>query len=529
MIIQEEKVEIVEEEKAPTQTQVQTPPTNEQTQEKPKFEQVQKKEKADTKHILIYIAIFIGILVAILIILFSIFTIHNLKYNDTIAKGIYIYGIDVSNLSKAEATEKLSQVFDEILNTDISLISDDFETYINPSEIDLKYDINSAVNYAYQIGKNGNIFTDNYEIFNTMIKGINITPTYSINEEKLEKILTELSKDLPNAVIEGSYYIEDNTLVLTKGSEGYIVNVEQTLKNIEENIANFNYLTQPIELSLTLQKPAELNLDEIYEEVYKEPTDAYYTTNPYTVYPSSTGVDFDMTLDEAKELLADSETECEIPLKTLYPNVTTNMIGSEAFPDLLASYSTRYDRSNTDRVTNLKLAAGKINGTVLLPGETFSYNGVVGKRTIAAGYKEAGIYLNGEETMGLGGGICQISTTLFNAALYANLEMVEVHNHQFVPAYSTTGRDATVVYGSKDFQFKNSRNHAIKIECSVSGGVAKFNIYGVKEDTEYDVSLSTKITSQTNSYIKSQTFRTLKLNGKTISTEKIYNCTYKVH
>ena len=234
-------------------------------------------------------------------------------------------------------------------------------------------------------------------------------------------------------------------------------------------------------------------------------------------------------MEEAKEILANSQKDCEIPLKTLYPEVTTNMIGTEAFPDLLASYSTRYDRSNTNRVTNLKLAASKINGTVLLPGETFSYNTVVGARTISAGYREAGIYANGQETTGVGGGICQVSTTLFNAALYANLEMVEVHNHQFVPLYSSTGRDATVVYGNKDFQFKNSRNYAIKIECYVSGGTANFKIYGLKEENEYDVSVNARVTSRSSSYIKSTTTRSLSKNGKHISTEVIYNCTYKVH
>jgi vancomycin resistance protein YoaR len=205
------------------------------------------------------------------------------------------------------------------------------------------------------------------------------------------------------------------------------------------------------------------------------------------------------------------------------------MIGQEAFPDLLATYSTKYAASNTDRTTNLKLAANKINGYVLLPGETFSYNTVVGERTIAAGYKEAAVYENGAVVQGLGGGICQISTTLFNAVLLSNLGIVELYNHQFVPSYATAGRDATVVYGVKDFKFQNTRNYAVKITCSVSGGVASFNIWGLKEDTEYDVSVNANVTSKTSSYIKSSTYRTLKLNGQVVKTEHIANFTYKVH
>ena len=104
-----------------------------------------------------------------------------------------------------------------------------------------------------------------------------------------------------------------------------------------------------------------------------------------------------------------------------------------------------------------------------------------------------------------------------------------MHNHQFVPSYVGAGRDATVVYGAKDFQFKNSRKYAIKIECSVSGGVAKFKIYGLKENPEYDIKVNSSIISQTSTYIKSATYRTLSLKGKTVSKEKIYTCTYKRH
>lgn len=512
MIIQEEKVEIVEEKKA----------------EKLDFKKV-PEEQSNTKHIFIYIVAFIGILSLILIIIFGIFTFYNIQNDNVIAKGIFIYGIDVSGLTKREAQNKVSETFETIQGTDIKLVSKDYETYINPSEIDLKFDIDSAINYAYAIGKGGNIFTDNYYIFSTMLNGINITPTYSLNNTKLKSILDELSKELPEAIVESSYYIEDSNLIITKGSDGYIVNSTQTMNDIKTKLTDLSFLSESIELSLTPQSPKEIDLDKIYNEVHKDATDAYYTTNPYAVYPSANGVDFKISLDEAKQKLAESEQECTIPLKTVYPKITTNMLGREAFPDLLATFSTKYAASNTNRTTNLKLAAGKVNGTVLLPGETFSYNTVVGERTIAAGYKEAAIYQNGQVVDGLGGGICQISTTLFNAVLIANLNIVELHNHQFVPSYVGAGRDATVVYGSKDFQFSNSRQHAIKIECSVSGGIATFNIYGVKEDTEYDVSISAKITSQTSSYIKSTTYRILKLNGNIISSEKIYNCTYKRH
>ena len=524
MILQESKVEIVDEIK------------KESTD---KQKNLNTKEPMGKKSVVIYISVFIGIIFLIFLIIFGAFSIYNLKHSDTITNGIFIYGIDISGLTKNEALDKLNETFSKIQNTEFKLYSGTktnndensnyYETSIIPSEIDLTYDTKSAVNYAFSIGKNGNLFKDNYEILNTMLNGIEITPTYSVNEEELTKFLDNISKELPNAVEESSYYIEDSTLIITKGKSGFIVDSEKTLNSIKKKLANLTFLSSPTEISLKESAPQEINLEAIYQEVHQEASNAYYTTNPYAVYPSKNGVDFAVSLDEAKKELASSKNECKIKLKTIYPKVTTNMIGSEAFPNLLATFSTRYPTSNTNRTTNLRLAANKINGTVLLPGETFSYNKVVGERTIAAGYKEAAIYQNGQVIDGLGGGICQISTTLFNAALLANLDITEIHNHQFVPSYVGAGRDATVVYGAKDFQFKNSRKNAIKIKCSVSSGVATFKIYGVKENTEYNVSVNAVVTSSTSSAIKSSTYRILKLNGKTISKEKIYSCTYKVH
>ena len=198
------------------------------------------------------------------------------------------------------------------------------------------------------------------------------------------------------------------------------------------------------------------------------------------------------------------------------------MIGTEAFPDMLSDFSTRYAASNRNRTTNLILAANKINGTVLMPGEVFSYNKVVGARTIAAGYKEAPIYVSGRVEDGLGGGICQITTTLYNAAL-------ERSNHQFVPSYANASRDATVVYGAIDFKFKNNRDYPIKITCSVSNGIANFKIWGLKTENDYEVAVTSRVTGTTANAIYSQAYKTLKKNGVVVSTEIISKDTYKRH
>ena len=205
------------------------------------------------------------------------------------------------------------------------------------------------------------------------------------------------------------------------------------------------------------------------------------------------------------------------------------MIGTEAFPDLLSTFSTKYAASNKNRTTNLILAANKINGTVLMPGETFSYNKVVGARTIAAGYREAPIYVKGEVVDGVGGGICQITSTLYNAVVYANLEITQRTNHQFVPSYVTASRDATVVYGSLDFQFKNNRNYPIKLVCFVSNGVATFQIFGLRQDDDCEVQINSYETGRSSTAIYSEAYKILKKDEKIVGKELLSRDTYKRH
>ena len=373
------------------------------------------------------------------------------------------------------------------------------------------------------------IFENSFTALKTWIYPIDIELALSLDEEQLKNALNDISSKLPDTVIESGYYIDGNNLIVTRGSEGNVINVDQMYTYIKNGIANLTLKNRTLEIATVSKQPSEINIEKIYDEIYKEPVDAYYTQEPFAVYPSENGLDFAISLDEAKELLSEEKSEYVIPLQTLYPNVTTNMIGTEAFPDMLSTYSTRYSASDRDRTTNLQLAASKINGTVLMPGETFSYNKVVGERTISAGYKEAPIYVSGEVVDGLGGGICQITSTLYNAVLYANLEIVERSNHQFVPSYVTASRDATVVYGSIDFKFENNRDYPIKLVCSVSGGIAKFDIYGLRTDNEYEVEISSHVTGSTANSTYSEAYRILKQNGQVIRTELLSKDTYKRH
>ncbi len=471
--------------------------------------------------------VFISFIV-IFFILFLGITLY-ISSSDKIITGIYIKGVEVAGLTKEQAIEKVTNEFNNVLPNNLTVVHGEYETQLNLEDLGTNLNIEESVNRAYNIGRDSNIFKNMGTIIKNLVSINNLDLNVTVNTEQCTSILNDISTKLPDTVVQSSYYVEGNKLIITRGKSGNVVDVTPSIENIKNKIQDLTYASSKIELVTVAKDPDAIDIDKIHNEIYKEPVNAYYTTNPYVVYPHENGVDFNISVDEANAMLNEVKDEYEIPLKYTAPSVTTNMIGTEAFPDLLAKFSTNYNARDTDRTTNLRLAAEKINGTVLMPGETFSYNTVVGERTIAAGYKEAAMYQNGEVVDGLGGGICQISTTLYNAVLYSNLEIVERRNHQFVPSYASAGRDATVVYGSIDFRFKNTRNYPVKILCTVSGGVAKCEIYGLKENPDYDVEITSRVTQTTATSIKSETYKTVRQNGQVISSERINKDTYKRH
>jgi vancomycin resistance protein YoaR len=161
------------------------------------------------------------------------------------------------------------------------------------------------------------------------------------------------------------------------------------------------------------------------------------------------------------------------------PKVTAEDLGKVG--TLLGSFHTDYGASSDARRHNIEKAAGKINGTLLAPGEVFSYNTIVGPREPRLGWRNAPTYQDGQVVPGPGGGICQVSTTLYNAALRANLKIVERQGHSMPVHYVPAGCDATVNYGSIDFRFENSTPGPIYVAARTKGGELTFNLYGVPE------------------------------------------------
>lgn len=171
--------------------------------------------------------------------------------------------------------------------------------------------------------------------------------------------------------------------------------------------------------------------------------------------------------------------EIEVPLKEGAKKVPDEEL--EKIIETASTFTTHFPASNRPRCANIKRASEIIDGLVLMPGEQFAFNTVVGKRTVARGFKEAGVYVNGRHDTGVGGGICQVSTTLYNALLMGDFKIVKRSNHSLPVAYVPVGRDATVSFPNPDLVFENNKDYPIALDCTYSPGTLTFNILGIKE------------------------------------------------
>ena len=478
------------------------------------------------KFILIYIiliAVFVGILLASAI---GFYTFH--KNSDKIQSGVYIKGINISGLTKEEAIKLVEENLDLELNDHIILKYKNYEYYVEIEQFEAKFDVKASVDMAYKIGRSGNIIKDIKDYASVLMSKINVDPVLTYNKEALIFYLETIQAQLPDQLEQSSYYLDDDKVIITNGKNGAKIYMDDLENIIIATIQDISYKNTCIDIPTYTEYPDKINVQAIHDEVYREMQNAYFTTEPRMVYAEVTGVDFNV--QQVEQVIEENPEADEFAIELAFtePEVTVDDLGMDPFPDLLATYSTKYVH-NPDRTTNLRLASNKINGKVIMPGEIFSFNKVVGRRTKAAGYKNAAIFSDGEVTDGLGGGICQVTSTLYNSVVFANLKIKSRRNHMFVPSYVTGGRDATVVYGATDFKFENSRSYPIKIVSSVEGGIATVSIYGYKNqnDPEYEISIENKLVKSTDKSLVYDAYKVYKQNGIVVKREKMSRDTYK--
>ena len=420
------------------------------------------------------IPIIIGIIIGLFLIIYLMICLF--AGGKDFVSNATINGIDVGNLTKTEAVLAIEKQYENDKDKLLLNLSLNDKTYQIDMKDNISYNIKDEV---YRISKKyDNFFTKGYHyLFNH-----NENTCISIkNKKTLEKAIEE-SKILDySTLVPTTYEVKENKVVFTKGKSGKIVKKNDVYTNIENALNNYDF-KETIQLSPSDISEDEDVMNKIYEDLSKEAKDATLDKdNNYAIVDAQYGAKYDKEEAINKFNSANEGEKFEVKAKIILPEITKDMLEKNLFKDVLGEYST-YVSGTSIRKNNVKLAGQKCNGIILLPGEEFSYNQTVGKRTKSAGFGEAGAYSNGETVQEVGGGICQTSSTIYNAVVLSNLKITERHNHTYISGYVPIGRDATVSWGGPDFKFKNDQKYPIKLEVSYSNSRIYAKVYGTNVD-----------------------------------------------
>lgn len=479
-----------------------------------------------------------------------------LKY-DRVYKGVYINGMDAGGMTQAELSSTLKTRFqDKIKDLEITLDSGRIVKKTGYTDLNVAYGMDNAVSDAFSLGRTGNMFERLYAIFNAGIKGDNIVMPLSYDKVKLDRFVSDFYENTLIAVKDAEILVQNDKVTVRSGHHGENVDKISLSSTIEDMIKNCRGGTVKAEIKITA--PNELDVDGLFAQLNRQPVNAFFKVidGNTSIEPHKTGMKIEKsTLESIAEYLKKNEnTEKILPVEIVQPEITTEKANSMVFKDQIAYMSTHFSTSNENdknRGENIKLAVSKINGKILLPGDVFSFNDVVGPRSEEGGYKIAHTYVAGKVVNGIGGGICQVSSTLYGAVLKSDLEVVERRNHMFTVGYVPYGQDATVSYGTTDFRFKNSTSWPIKIEAGVTqNNNVFFSFVGTNETPGKKVIITQDIVKTipfTTKYIDDpnmpegktsvrqegkdgyivDTFKTIKADGKVISETKLHTSKYQ--
>lgn len=505
--------------------------------------QAPKSNRMNKKIIIIPVVVIIALLACVVALSCSLPT-HN------VADNVYVNGLNVGGMNEAEAAQAVGELI--LADDEYTIRCMGKTAVVNASDIELCVDAEETARKAVAIGKSKNIFKNAYYAVKLMTGKETVTLVPEYNQELLDKLLFEFGTTI-NGISSGPQYeYTDTSMTITPGTSG---------QNQDTSVARNQFLAavgegvkDNIEVTLEYAEPQLLNADEIYNEICKPAQDAYFDkTETGGIVVRDEVVGIELNKDELKKAIdkVNNMEKATLPANIIQPKKTKKELEANLFSSTLGSYSSDFSSSSENRALNVKKASEAVNGKILMPGDTFSYNGTIGNPSLANGYKVASVFENGKTTQGVGGGVCQVSSTLYCAVLYADLSVVERHNHSLTVGYVPNGQDATVSYGSLDFKFKNNTEYPIKINSVVNGRKLSISIIGAKYSPERKIEITNKTVSTivpTETEIPDpslpvgtrkvsatgkkgyvvDTYKTVYENGVKKSTNKITRSTYKM-
>lgn len=392
------------------------------------------------------IAIFLSLLI---VSLGNVVLSNAIEFEGKIYKNIYVRDINLSNLTKKEAIEKINKMLDN--NSSFSLNFNDKKYVFSKDNIETDYNVEEVVEKAYSIGRDKGLFS-NMKTRSSLAMGKKVILDYSItfDEKKLDKYLKELNKKIYKKPKSATIRIINGKIVITKDKNGYKLNEDKLKNTIIRKIKDID------------------NEDEII------PT---------------------------------------LSVKPLYSYENLSKINT-----ILGSFETYFNTNNYNRSNNIKLAASATSNILLEKGEVFSFNSYIQKSHISKYLKEAPVIINGKSEKGIGGGMCQVSSTIYNAALYSGMEIIDVKNHSIPSPYIEKGRDATVSRGIIDLKFSNKFDSPVFIYNQIVDNKLICTIYGNETDNK-DIDIITETTEVLHNRIIRKNSEKYDLGVKTVEQE----------
>ena len=418
--------------------------------------------------------------------------------------NVYIGGLFAGNMSREQIDAVLVENnWDEQVDTVLQVkLPAEVSFEVDSCQSGAKLTREQAVEAALRYGHDSNWYENLLRYLLNYIGPVDIDlEERPLNDDYIRQCMETGAAKLEEVTADESYTVDekDELLRLRKGAGQIRLDEEALYERITQALKADSREIEFTQLTGTITMP---DFQKIHDELAVEPADAYFNED-FSIVPEINGCWFEVAEAEDLWKAAQPGDLVEIPLDLTYPENTEESLNAMLYRDKLGSQTTHYTWSNDNRISNINLVAEKLNGHIMLPGEVFSYNEFVGQRTKEAGFLEAGAYDNGEVVQEVGGGICQVSSTLYCATMYAQLETVERTNHYFKVDYLDYGLDATVSWPNPDFKFKNCRDYPIKIvaTCDNEEKALTIEIWGTDVDGSYVTLRSSKLVVYDSVYV----------------------------
>ena len=412
-----------------------------------------------------------------------------LKNRDTIFPNVYVAGVNVGGLKKDAAISAVQGAVEKsyAANT-LTVVLPDRSVSLEPDVTQVALDPEDAIETAMAYGRDGGPIKAllTYRRAQNEEYDVSLESALNLDTEYIRQIIDQTAEDCKRELINPKVSVDEEkrTIAIVTGSPAYHLDAEALYAAVLNRFAVGDYSDLAFDYESTPCDP--IDLQSYYDKFCSEPKDAYYNEETHELVAEEAGFGFDLPYYTQQLAMAEPETPIVIHMEDRIPEVTLEQLQKIYFADVLGSYDSAHVY-NPPRTTNLELACKAIDGTILSPGEEFSFNKVVGERTEERGFQKATVYTQiGSSEPETGGGVCQVASTIYSACLLANLKVTYRCPHMYLVTYVPRGMDATIYWGSQDYKFVNNTEYPLRIDASVSGGYVHIKLVGTEREKDYD-------------------------------------------